>query len=181
MKSEWNEYILDELVIRNQGVNTTTEKVSYSDSGYPVIRANNISDYVLDFQNIVYVDNETFTRIKNPCKPKKNDILYTNIGSQLGSATKVKFDVEFIIAWNVLRLQTNDKIDADYLIYTLNSYQYKNYIKSLNSSSTMPFVSGSELGKIKFKIPPLPTQKKIAHILSTLDDKIELNRKMNLS
>ncbi len=179
MRSEFTEYILDDLVIRNQGVNTTTEKVSYSDKGYPVIRATNISQYNIDEQNIVYVDRDTFERIKHPCKPKFNDILYTNIGSQLGNAAKVKINYDFVIAWNVLRLQTNELIDTDFMVYTLNSLYYKQYITSLNSSSTMPFVSGKVLGKVKFQLPSLPTQKKIARILSTLDDKIELNRKMN--
>ena len=94
MKSEWMEYTFDELVVRNQGVNTTTEKVSYSESGFPVIRANNIGEYTIDDSNIVYVNSETFLRIKNPCKPKINDILYTNIGSQLGNAAKVKISYD---------------------------------------------------------------------------------------
>jgi type I restriction enzyme S subunit len=52
-------------------------------------------------------------------------------------------------------------------------------IESIASGSTFKEVSGSVLKDFKLDLPSLPTQKKIAHILSTLDDKIELNRKIN--
>ena len=52
-------------------------------------------------------------------------------------------------------------------------------IESIASGSTFKEVSGGVLKDFVVTLPPLPTQKKIANILSTLDDKIELNRKMN--
>jgi len=52
-------------------------------------------------------------------------------------------------------------------------------LKQLGTGTTFAEISGTTLKSVKIKLPPLQTQKKIAHILSTLDDKIELNRKMN--
>lgn len=46
------------------------------------------------------------------------------------------------------------------------------------SGSTFQELSGSALAQIKIRVPPLPEQRAIAHILGTLDDKIELNRRM---
>jgi len=54
--------------------------------------------------------------------------------------------------------------------YILNNYK---------SGTGVPRIVLKDFKKIELKIPPLRIQKKIAHILSTLDDKIELNRKMN--
>lgn len=109
MVNSWMTFKLDELITkRNQGVNTTTEKVSYSDSGIPVIRANNIQLGRISFDDCVYVDTNTFERIKEPCKPQKGDVLYTNIGSQFGTAVKVSSDFDFAIAWNVLRIQVGE-------------------------------------------------------------------------
>lgn len=48
-----------------------------------------------------------------------------------------------------------------------------------STGSTFKELSGSALKEIKITVPPLPEQRAIAHILGTLDDKIELNRKMN--
>ena len=180
MSSDWIERTLDDLILkRNQGVNTTTEKVEYAEKGIIVIRANNIGQAGIDFSNVAYVDETTFKRIKSPCKPKTGDILYTNIGSQLGNAVKVDVDFEFSIAWNVLRIQPSKDIDADFLVYLLNNPKQKQYIKSLNSSSTMPFVSGKELGNVSFLVPSKNIQIKISRVLRSLDNKIHLNRQTN--
>lgn len=50
---------------------------------------------------------------------------------------------------------------------------------SLNVGSAVPSLTVPVLNDLKIKYPPLPEQKAIAHILSSLDDKIELNRQMN--
>ena len=180
MSSDWIERTLDDLILkRNQGVNTTTEKVGYTEKGIIVIRANNIIQGGIDFLNVTYVDEPTFKRIKSPCKPKTGDILYTNIGSQLGIAVKVDVNFEFIIAWNVLRIQPSKDIDADFLVYLLNNPKQKQYIKSLNSSSTMPFVNGKDLGNVSFIIPCKKIQVNISRILKSQDNKIQLNKQIN--
>ncbi len=61
-------------------------------------------------------------------------------------------------------------------------YLIKNNIRHLeaaSSGSTFKEISGSSLGKLIFNFPPYEEQKKIAHLLGTLDDKIELNRQTN--
>jgi type I restriction enzyme S subunit len=52
-------------------------------------------------------------------------------------------------------------------------------VLAVATGSTFPSVSRSDIEGIECPIPPLPEQKRIAHILGTLDDKIELNRRMN--
>jgi type I restriction enzyme, S subunit len=53
------------------------------------------------------------------------------------------------------------------------------YLLASATGSTFPNVSRTQLRELPCEIPPLPEQKAIAHILGTLDDKIELNRRMN--
>ena len=48
-----------------------------------------------------------------------------------------------------------------------------------NEGTTIPSLRTETLNRLVFDIPPLPTQQKIAAILSSLDDKIELNKKIN--
>ena len=182
MSSEMLEkYKFDDLILkRNQGVNTTTEKVKYAGNGIPVIRAQNITPSGIKFNDIAYVTDATFARIRDDCKPKRDDVLYTNIGSQFGTACVVNVDFPFMIAWNVLRIQVdNSKTDAYYLKYFLNNPEMKVLVRGMNSSSTMPFVSGKEIGNIEVYIPPLHIQRRIAGILSALDDKIEFNLQTN--
>ena len=179
--SEWKSFRLSDLVLeQNQGVNTTTEHVQYSTGGIPVIKAGNIEDYRVSWNNLNYVDPDTFARLSENWKPKKDDVLFTNIGSQFGSAAVVRNPTEFLIAWNVLRIRVRkDRLAPDFLVYLLNEPNNKSRIKSRNSSSTMPFVSGKELSKLDFLIPPVYEQQAITRVLGTLDDKIELNRRIN--
>ena len=180
MGSNWKICELDKVIKkRNQGVNTTTEKVKYSSEGIIVIRANNILSGRIDYRDCAFVDEETFSRIKDTCKPRKGDVLYTNIGSQFGTAVKVNVDFEFAIAWNVLRIQTSNEVDSDFLVYLLNNPVNKRYIQSLNSSSTMPFVSGKVVGGVAFKFPSIAEQIKIKNVLKPFEHRIELNRQTN--
>ena len=71
-----------------------------------------------------------------------------------------------------------DVVAPQYLGYVLRSRQDE--IESLAEGSTgQTELSRIKLGELRFPLPPLPEQKAIARILGTLDDKIELNRRMN--
>ena len=60
-----------------------------------------------------------------------------------------------------------------YYYFTLNNLRY------LDSGSAQSQITINDLSKVKLNLPPLPTQQKIARVLSSLDDKIELNNKIN--
>lgn len=69
--------------------------------------------------------------------------------------------------------------DTDFMfLYYLLKYN-KDNIENLGSGTTFKEVSGSTMRNVPVKVPPLPTQQKIAAILSSIDDKIELNNKIN--
>lgn len=157
----------------NQGVNTTTEKVKYSAEGkYQVIRSNNLSDNYIDWNNSVFIDDNTFDRISENVKPNYNDILYSNIGSALGYAAVVTETIDFAIAWNVFRIQTlSNEINSSFLAYFLNFR--RKHIRRLETQSTMPFISSKVMLKVQVALPSIIEQQKIADILSEIDAKIE--------
>ena len=173
----WEVKRLDDILeFKNQGVNTTTEKVKYSEEGTPVIRANNITANHIDTKNIVYVDSKTFSRVRSQCKPLKRDILFTNIGSQLGSASLSYLIFEYVIAWNVMRICVNEDIYSPELLVTFfNDTGKRIEIKNLNSSSTMPFVSGKVLGGLNILVPDKKNLELINIELKKLYRKIEEN------
>lgn len=74
-------------------------------------------------------------------------------------------------------LVVKDGFDYDFIYYVL--FHNTEYLKLHAAGSTFQELSGSTLSDLIFLIPPLPEQRAIAHILGTLDDKIELNRRMN--
>ena len=67
--------------------------------------------------------------------------------------------------------------DPEFVYYWLKAHVV--VLERHASGSTFSELTGSALAQIKIKIPPLPEQRAIAHILGTLDDKIELNRRMS--
>lgn len=66
----------------------------------------------------------------------------------------------------------NDPLFISYLLRTINFAQF-------NDKSSVPGVNRNHVHRLPVTLPPLPEQHSIAHILGTLDDKIELNRRMN--
>lgn len=167
----------DLLATKTQGVNTTTDNIKYVDSGIRIIQAKNISKYEYTFDNENYVSEKTYLNMKENHKLHNGEVLFTNIGSQLGNSVVYDNEEPAIITWNVLKLIPNHLINNYFLCYYLN---YKsNYIKTLNSSSTMPFVSGQVLLNIECEIPDLTVQEKIVKIVKTINDKIKLNNKIN--
>ncbi len=66
---------------------------------------------------------------------------------------------------------------SEFLYYWLKAHVAE--LQRHASGSTFQELSGSALAEIKIRVPPLPEQRAIAHILGTLDDKIELNRRMS--
>ena len=74
-----------------------------------------------------------------------------------------------------------DEVDAQYLYYALTKNDITAYLSMIaeNSVSSYPSINPSDIGKIELQLPDLPTQKKIADVLSYIDDKIALNNKTN--
>jgi type I restriction enzyme S subunit len=72
----------------------------------------------------------------------------------------------------VIDFHGNDERFAYYLLKSLD-------FSSFNSGSAQPSLNRNFIHPISIEVPPLPEQRAIAHILGTLDDKIELNRRMN--
>ena len=66
-----------------------------------------------------------------------------------------------------------------FLHYVVASREFTDYVLSVQTGTAVPHISGNQIGEYEFLLPSLPEQRTIAHILSTLDDKIELNRRMN--
>ncbi len=69
----------------------------------------------------------------------------------------------------------NHEANTRYLMYALSELDISGYL----TGSTMPKLTQGNMNQISLLMPPLPEQSAIAHVLGTLDDKIELNRRIN--
>ena len=114
---------------------------------------------------------------------KKNDILYSEIRPINQRNAFVNFDPENYIASTklmVLRPKSKDVV-PEYMFRFLNSDYVLRYLQSLaeTRSGTFPQITFSELASIPIKLPNVDTQHSIIDVLSCLDNKIQLNNKIN--
>ena len=77
--------------------------------------------------------------------------------------------------------RNSDELHTGFLYYLMCSTQYRHEVLASATGTTVKHTSPDRIKQFKFSLPPLAQQRAIAHILGTLDDKIELNRRMNES
>jgi len=73
----------------------------------------------------------------------------------------------------------NDSINKTFLYWLMRTYQYQRFIAGSASGTTVKHTSPTLIKKFSFNLPPRFIQKKIASVLSVIDDKIELNTQIN--
>ncbi|MBU4226624.1 MAG: restriction endonuclease subunit S, partial [Chloroflexi bacterium] len=71
------------------------------------------------------------------------------------------------------------KIDPRFLYYTVFDQEFTDYLTARADGSAYPAVSPEVIADAELDLPPIPEQRAIAGILGALDDKIEVNRRMN--
>jgi type I restriction enzyme S subunit len=110
--------------------------------------------------------------------PERGDVVLTT-EAPLGEVAQLDGS-RVALAQRVITLRGKPcLLDNNFLKFLLQSSDVQNQLHSRGSGSTVVGIKQSELRKVKLTLPPLPEQKAIARILGALDDKIELNRRMN--
>ena len=99
------------------------------------------------------------------------------IGWQMGKALLVR---EACVTNQQINTVVPEREDVDllYLYYNLSSRREEIFRLGAGGSRT-PILNKSAFSQLEIELPPLPEQRHVADILGTLDDKIELNRRMN--
>lgn len=112
---------------------------------------------------------------------KKNYIMVARTGASIGVMRLIDKDYKSVFNNGLIRLIPNELIvDPQYLFYNLISDQCKNHIYGISAgTATQPNMKMGDLLNYEINLPSLSRQKAIANILSSLDDKIELNNKIN--
>ena len=81
---------------------------------------------------------------------------------------------------SIIRVRLDStKADYLYLYYFFNSAVGLYHLDTIRRQVAVAGITGSDLARLEIPVPPLPEQRAMAHVLGTLDDKIELNRRMN--
>ena len=154
----------------------------YVANGVAVIRGNNISDTRTLVGDLVFVSDETANELRS-CNVFPGDLVFPHRGA-IGQVGIVPSDhlSRYILSTSLMKLTCNqDLVDPLFIFYFFRSQQGRHALLQNASTVGTPGIGQplASLRSISVPVPPLPEQRAIAHILGTLDDKIELNRRMN--
>ncbi len=157
------------------GTHDTPERLS---SGVKFITGKHIRAGVIDYDNSDYVLKEIHDEIYARCNPEYGDVLYTNIGANLGTAAINIVRYEFSMK-NVALLKVNkDIINGYYLQSYLNDEEVKNdIINSFSNGGAQKFLSLKMIAKISIPIPSLALQQQFADKIEAIEKQKELIKK----
>lgn len=88
-------------------------------------------------------------------------------------------DLPALLVQRVCRIRGGETLDTGFLRYVIGGNDFTNHVLAVQTGTAVPHISRKQIEEFEFLAPDLEEQRKIARILGALDDKIELNRRMN--
>lgn len=153
----------------------------YLEEGVALIRSQNVHNNEFVAAGLAFVGPIHAEQLGN-VEVKAQDVLLNITGDSVARACMVPEDVlPARVNQHVAIIRTDaSKLDSKFLKYVLVSPQMQQKMISLaGTGATRNALTKGMIEQFDIPLPPLVEQKRIAHILGTLDDKIELNRRMN--
>lgn len=175
--SEWKEYKIGDMCLKvTDGAHNSPPEVT---EGYPMFSVKDMDENGFDFSDVKLISRNDFDKlVKSDCKPLKNDVLIAKDGSYLKHVFVCKEEKEEVILSSIAILRPNVKIvNAFFLKYILKTSSVKNMMEGFVSGSALPRIVLKDFKKMVLQIPSVPTQHRIAYILSAYDDLIENNNR----
>jgi type I restriction enzyme S subunit len=146
--------------------------------GQKLVTSKHITSGRIDRSSTYLISQEDFDEINKRSKVDKWDVLISMIGT-VGAACLVDEEPDFAIK-NIGLFKNKSDIKGKWLYYYLQTPNAKQAIRGRSYGTTQSYISLGNLRELPILVPDEPNEMAaIAHILGTLDDKIELNRKVN--
>jgi type I restriction enzyme S subunit len=179
MASDWSlkpfEDVCERVSVGHVG--PTSEFFCAPDIGVPLVRSQNVRPGLLDLSDVRYVT-AAFHAQSRKSQLKAGDILIVRVGHNRGDCCVVPAGIGELNCANIVLARPRPELSG-FLGYYFRSSAGQRELLSISSGSAQLVLNTTAIAGLRVPVPEAKEAVAIAHILGTLDDKIELNRKMN--
>ena len=181
MKSEWKRYALGditELVIDYRGKTPKKLGGDWSDRGYRALSAKNIKmGHIVQPDTIRFVDEDMYRKWMKD-EIRRGDILITS-EAPFGQILFWDSDEKIVLSQRLFGVRIKKTFDPKFIYYYMTTSDFQGEMAGRATGTTVIGLRQPELMKCEVYCPDIERQKRIASILSSIDEKIELNNKIN--
>ena len=181
MKSEWKRYALGditELVIDYRGKTPKKLGGDWSDRGYRALSAKNIkTGHIGQPDTIRFIDEDMYRKWMKD-EIRRGDILITS-EAPFGQILFWDSDEKIVLSQRLFGVRIKKTFDPKFIYYYMTTSDFQGEMAGRATGTTVIGLRQPELMKCEVCCPDIERQKRIASILSSIDEKIELNDKIN--
>lgn len=175
--SQWRDVMLNDVCTRiTDGAHLSPKSVEH---GMPMASVKDLTSFGITIDSCRQIAREDYDKlIRQGCQPLEGDVLIAKDGaSALDTVCVVRKTLDVVLLSSVAILRPNKaQIIPSFLRYYLDSETTRSYMKgAFTTGAAIPRVVLKDFKLARIKLPSLPTQRKIAAILSAYDDLIENN------
>jgi type I restriction enzyme, S subunit len=176
--SDWSWSRLDDVCEGIYDCPHSTPKLA--ENGPLMVRTQDVITGIFRRDQAAHVSAETYRERTQRVQPTFGDLLYSREGTYFGIAAEVPPNTQVCLGQRMVLIRPQEsKVDFRYLRFWLNSPIMVTYIHGFRDGSVAERLNLPTIRALPVFLPTLREQKTISHILGTLDDKIELTRRMN--
>lgn len=177
--SEWQRVKFEDLLVGKKISYGVVQPGQFQEvGGVPLIRVNNIKNAKVDVSDIVKIHEDVEAKYSKT-RLCGGELLITVVGS-VGECAIVTAELKgFNVARAVSVANIVDGVDKRFVAYQFRTEDLKFQMYGNTNDTVQPTLNLTELKQLTFTLPPLPEQKAIASVLSSLDDKIDLLHRQN--
>ena len=144
------------------------------DVGIPIATVANMSTNGIDVNRCARVSEEDFLSLeRNGCRPRSGDVLFSKDGS-IGKVLVIRDDPQLVLLSSIAILTPRqNELDSAFLSQSLRWTENLRKLHGMRTGTAIKRIVLRDLRRLQLAVPPLPEQRKIATILSSVDDAIE--------